>query len=93
MPWASPVVADRLGDGKNVGFGERPAERRAAMPAGSKADELLRIVEIGPTLEIFALEPGRIDQHLLWRRLAGDRVPSASSAETSSCRRWTCSSS
>ena len=68
-----PVVADGLGDGENVGFGERPAERRAAMPAGAKADQLTGIIEIRLALEIFAFEPGRIDQHILGRRLAGQR--------------------
>src|SRR5208282_2180187 len=65
-----PVVADGLGDGENVGFGERPAERRAAMPAGAKADQLTGIIEVRLALEIFAFELGRIDQHFLWRRLA-----------------------
>jgi hypothetical protein len=64
------VVADGLGDGENVGFGERPAQRRAAMPAGAKADQLTEIIEIRLALEIFAFEPDRIDQHFLWRRLA-----------------------
>ena len=67
----APVVADGLGDGENVGFGERPAQRRAAMPAGAKADQLAGIVEIRLALVIFAFEPGRIDQHLLGGRLAG----------------------
>jgi hypothetical protein len=65
----APVVADGLSDGENVGFGERPAQWRAAMPAGPKADQLPGIIEIRPTLEIVAFEPGRIDQHFLWRRL------------------------
>jgi len=67
----APVVADGLGDGENVGFGERSAKWRAAMPAGAKADQLSGIVEIGLALVIFAFEPGWIDQHFLWRRLAG----------------------
>ena len=41
------------------------------MPAGPEADPLFGIVEIGPAFEIFAFEAGQIDQHLLWRRLAG----------------------
>jgi hypothetical protein len=36
-------------------------ERRSAMPAGAEAYQLARIIEIGPTLEKFAFEPGRID--------------------------------
>ena len=67
----APVVADGLGDGENMGFGERPVKRRAAMPAGAKGDPLFGVVEIRPALEIFAFEPGQIDQHLLGRRLAG----------------------
>jgi len=39
----------------------------------AKADQLVRVIEIGAALEIFAFEPDRIDQHLLWRRLAGKR--------------------
>jgi hypothetical protein len=46
-------------------------QRGAAMTAGAEADELARIIEIGSALEIFAFETDRIDQHLLWSRLAG----------------------
>ncbi|MGE5779417.1 MAG: hypothetical protein ACM30D_08915, partial [Hyphomicrobiales bacterium] len=41
------------------------------MPAGTEADPLFEIVEIGPAFEIFAFEAGQIDEHLLGRRLAG----------------------
>jgi hypothetical protein len=41
------------------------------MPAGTEADQLVRVVEVGTTLEIFAIEPRQVDQHLLGRRLAG----------------------
>src|ERR1700739_2404093 len=41
------------------------------MPAGSKADQLLRIVEIGPGLVIFAFGGGGINQHLFGGRFAG----------------------
>ena len=54
-----------------MGFGERAAQRWAAMPAGTEADSLFGIVEIGPAFVIFAFEAGQIDQHLLGRRLAG----------------------
>ena len=43
------------------------------MPAGAEADQLGGIVQVGPALEVFAFEPGRIDQHLLRGRLAGER--------------------
>ena len=66
-----PVVADRLGDGKDVRLGERAVARRAAMAAGAEADPRCRVVGIRPGLEILPLEPGRVDQHLLRRRLAG----------------------
>jgi hypothetical protein len=67
----APIVAYGLGDSQDVGFGERPAQWRATMPAGTEADELLRIVEIGPALVVFAFEPGRINQHLFGGRFAG----------------------
>jgi hypothetical protein len=41
------------------------------MPARTEADQLVWVVEVGTTFEIFAIEPGQVDQHLLWRRLAG----------------------
>src|SRR2546428_6857677 len=28
--------------------------------------KLVRIIEVGPALEIFAFEPGDVDQHLFW---------------------------
>ena len=67
----APEVADGLGDGQNMGFVERAAQRRAAMPAGPEAHSLFGVVEIGPAFEIFAFEAGQIDQHLRGRRLAG----------------------
>jgi len=57
----APVVAYGLRDGENVGFGERPAEWRAAMPAGAKTDPLFGVVEIRPVLKVFAFEPGQVD--------------------------------
>src|SRR5215471_21073605 len=43
------------------------------MPACTEAHQLTRLVEIRPTLKIFAFELDWIDQHLLWSRLAGER--------------------
>ena len=40
------------------------------MSAGAEADPLVRITEVGPALEIFAFEPGDVDQHLLCGRPA-----------------------
>ena len=40
VPWVLPVVADGLSDRKDMRFGERAAQRRAAMPAGAEADSL-----------------------------------------------------
>ena len=42
------------------------------MPAGTEADPLFGIVEIGPAFEIFAFEACQIDQYLFGRRLAGE---------------------
>ena len=68
-----PVVADRLGDGEDVGFGERPMQRRAAMATGAEPDQLVRIREIGPATEIFAFKLREIDQQFLRRRLSRER--------------------
>ena len=65
-----PEIADRLGYGKNMRLGERAVARRAAMAARAEADPRCRVVGIRPGLEILPLEPGRVDQHLLRRRLA-----------------------
>ncbi len=56
MPWPSPVVADGLGDGQDVGLGERAAKRRAAMAAGAEADQLVGVAQVGLALEILAFE-------------------------------------
>ena len=61
---AAPVVADGLGDGQDVGFGERAAQRRAAVPAGAEADQLGGVSHIGPARVILPFEPGQIHQHV-----------------------------
>src|SRR6516225_8875141 len=43
------------------------------MSTGAKGDSLTWVVQVGPTLEILLFEPRYIDQHFLWRRLAGKR--------------------
>ena len=70
---AAPVFADRLGDREDVRFVERAAQRRAAVSAGAEAHDLLGILDVGHALEVFALEPGGIDQQFLRRRLSGER--------------------
>ena len=40
------------------------------MSARAETDHLIRITEVGPTLKIFALEPGYVDQHLFCGRPA-----------------------
>jgi hypothetical protein len=67
---APAVVADGLGDGQDVGFGERAAQRRAPMPAGAEAHELVGIANVRLAFVILPLEPGEVDQHLLWSRPA-----------------------
>src|SRR4029077_761407 len=59
-PPAPPAVADGLRNGQNMGFRERGAQRRAAVPAGSETDQLIRISNVGPALVIFPFESGRI---------------------------------
>ena len=68
---AAAVVADGLGDGQDVGLGERAAQRRASMPAGAEAHELIGIANVRLAFVILPLEPGEVDQHLLRRRPAG----------------------
>ena len=73
---ATPVVADGLGDGQDVGLGERAVQRRATMAAGAEADQLVRVTQVGATLEILPFKPGQVNQHLFRSRLArkgGDR--------------------
>src|SRR5262249_45198462 len=66
----TPVIADGLGDGQDVRFGEGALRRRAPVAAGAEADQLVRVLHIGPALEILAFEPGHINQHLFRCRLA-----------------------
>jgi len=70
----SPVVADRLGNGQDdVRFGEGAMQGRATVPAGAEANQLVRVVQIGTAFKIFRLQTSDVDQHLLRRRLAGER--------------------
>src|SRR5262249_36509003 len=65
------VVADRLGDGRDVRVIEGAAQRRTAMSAGVEADELRRIIQLGLTLVVLQLESVQVDQDRRRGRLAG----------------------
>src|SRR5439155_11429184 len=54
-------------------LGERAPERRAAMAAGAKADDLRGVVHLRPALVVFPLEPDQINQHGRRRWLASQR--------------------
>jgi hypothetical protein len=60
------------------------------MPAGTEADPLFGIIELGQAFEIFAFEAGQIDQDLLGRRLAGQRpdVPTMAEAGAPAVEVW-----
>ncbi len=59
-PPAAPAVADGLRNGQNMRLGKRAAQRRAAVPAGSETDQLVRISNVGSALVIFPFESGQI---------------------------------
>ena len=65
------VIADRLGDGEDVRFGERAVGGRAAMAAGAEADALVRVGEVGLALVVIAFELAPVDQHVRRCGLAG----------------------
>ena len=67
------VVADGLSDGQDVCFGEGAFERCAAVAAGSEADHLSRVVQVGAAFEILAIQLIEIDQHLFRGGLACQR--------------------
>ncbi len=67
------VVADRLSHRENVGFSEAASQRGTPVSAGSEPHHLLGIAQVRTALEILALEPCRVDQHLSWRGPAGER--------------------
>ena len=58
------VIADGLRDGEDMRFGERAAQRRAAMPAGAEGDELRRIAHVGLALVVFTHQRGDVDEHI-----------------------------
>src|SRR5215510_14651653 len=66
------VVADGLGDGQDVGFVKRAVQRRAAVPAGTEADPLGRVLHIGLARIILAFELGQVHQDVLWSWFPGE---------------------
>src|SRR5262249_4490605 len=72
-PLTAAVVADGLSDRRDVGLGERAAERRAAVAARAEADHLRRIVHLRPALVVLPLEAAQVDEHGQRRRLACQR--------------------
>src|SRR5215510_15188191 len=72
-PMRAAIVANGLSDRQDVRLGEGTVEWRSTMPAGAKANPLGGIVGVGLAFEILPFETRQIDQHLLRRRLAGER--------------------
>src|SRR6516164_7891352 len=73
---ATPIVADRLRDGEDMRLRERAVAGRTAVAAGSKADSLAAIGQLGNALQVLPFKPGDVDQKLLRGRLScewGDR--------------------
>ena len=67
------ILADRLRHRGDVRFGERAAQRRAAVPAGPEAHELGRIIRIRRALVVGRFELTEIHQDRGRRRLARER--------------------
>ena len=58
----SAVVANGLCDSKNVRLIERNSQGRAAVPAGSEVNRLIRIVYVGARVKVGAFKLSHIDQ-------------------------------
>ena len=69
-PLGAAVVADGLGDGQDMGLGERAAKRGAPVPAGAEADQLVRVAQVGLAVVVLPFQPAHVHQHLLRSRLA-----------------------
>src|SRR4051812_19108024 len=67
---AAPIITNGLGNGQNMALVERAVQGSAAVAAGAKAHQLVDIARVGLTLEIIALKPGRIDEHVFGSRLS-----------------------
>ena len=70
--FALAVFADGLRDRENVRLGERAVERRAAMPARAKADELVRIGEVGGALVVITFELRGVNEQRSGGRFSGE---------------------
>jgi len=68
-----PEVTNRLSNCENMSLGERAAQRRASMSARAETDPLVWISKVWTAVKIIPLKPRQVHQHLLWRRLAGQR--------------------
>ena len=66
------ILANRLGDGEDVCFGEGALEWGSAVTACPEADPLGRIFGIGLPLVVVTLQPRHVDQQLWWSGLAGE---------------------
>ena len=67
-PVSSPVVADGLGNGQDMGLGKRAVEGGPPVSTGAEADKLVGIAQIGLAPIVFLLELGDVDQHLFGGR-------------------------
>ena len=64
------VVTDGLRDGEDVRLGERAAKRRAAVSAGTEADELIWAAQVRNSLIVLAFQSNHIDQEVRGSRFA-----------------------
>src|SRR5271165_1765707 len=72
-PLTAPVVANSLRNGQDMSLGERAAQRRAAVSAGSETDQLVGISNVGSPRVILSFEQGKIHQHIPGGRLTCER--------------------
>ena len=73
------ILADGLGDRRDVRRGETAIERRSPVAAGAERDALTAVAQVGDPLEEFTLERGDVDQRSRGGRLARERVRHAAS--------------
>jgi hypothetical protein len=67
------ILADRLRDGGDVRVGEGAIQRGAAMARRAKADELLRVGQVGLVFGVGAFELGGVDEQFSRGRATGQR--------------------
>ncbi len=68
------IVADRLGDGEDVRFGERAAQRRAAMAARAEPDPLRDVVDIRCARVVGVVQQAQVDEQAVGSGLTGARI-------------------